>query len=143
MIEIGRLIGLCLNGGEIIELIGDVGAGKTTFVKGLAKGLGVDDTVQSPSFMISRNYRARDDLFLCHYDFYRLENAGIMQSELAEAISDNNNIVVVEWSGLVVDLLPESRIVLKIETVSNHSRKLKIDLDDVKYGNLIKELSRK
>src|ERR1044072_91110 len=89
MISLGTRLGEVLRGGECIELVGDVGTGKTTLTKGIAKGLGVDDEVQSPSFTISRTYPARDELELHHYDFYRLSDPGIMRYELAESVDDS------------------------------------------------------
>ena len=68
---LGQQIGQRLRGGEIIELVGDVGAGKTTFTRGLAKGLAIHDNITSPSFTINCNYTGRDGLTLRHYDFYR------------------------------------------------------------------------
>lgn len=103
----GRLVG-----GEVLELRGDVGSGKTTFTKGLAEGLGVDDEVQSPSFTISRFYTARDGLELHHYDFYRLPDPGIMRYDIAESTSDARAVTVVEWAETVVGVLPENRTVL-------------------------------
>ena len=93
MIDFGAKLGAELRGGEVIELIGDVGAGKTTFTKGLAKGLAIAETVQSPSFTISRVYDGR--LELVHYDFYRLNNAGVMALELADNLSDAEKVVVI------------------------------------------------
>ena len=94
MIDFGAKLGAELRGGEVIELIGDVGAGKTTFTKGLAKGLAIAETVQSPSFTISRVYDGR--LELVHYDFYRLNNAGVMALELADNLSDAEKVVVID-----------------------------------------------
>lgn len=111
---IGRRLGERLKGGEVIELIGDVGAGKTTLVKGIGEGLMVDDEVQSPSFTISRVYVCRNDLELHHYDFYRLDDAGVMQYELAESIQDPKAITVVEWADTVQDVLPESRLTVRL-----------------------------
>ena len=111
-----------LKGGEVFELIGDVGAGKTTFVKGLAKGLEVDDDIQSPSFTISRLYDARDDLELVHYDFYRLTDAGIMADELNEMVHDEKMITVIEWADIVEGVLPESRYTIRFESPSETSR---------------------
>jgi tRNA threonylcarbamoyladenosine biosynthesis protein TsaE len=105
----GELLGKNLSGGEVIELVGDMGSGKTTFVKGVARGLGVDDDVQSPSFTISRTYTARDDLELHHYDFYRLPDPGIMQHDLAESAGDSRAITIVEWAQTVADILPTDR----------------------------------
>ena len=69
-----------LVGGEVIELVGDVGAGKTTFVRGLAKGLGSTDHVSSPTFTVEQVYTGR--LTLYHYDFYRLPDAGVVKNQL-------------------------------------------------------------
>lgn len=125
MIEFGREIGSNLEGGSVLELIGDVGAGKTTFTKGLALGLGVLETVQSPTFTISRVYEG-DNLTLSHYDFYRLNDYGIMKMELAENLSDPQNITVVEWAGELADILPEKHLKLIFESVSEDKRLVKV-----------------
>jgi tRNA threonylcarbamoyladenosine biosynthesis protein TsaE len=122
--EFGETLGRALRGGEIIELVGDVGAGKTTFVKGLAKGLGVDEDVQSPSFTISRVYDGRDDLQLSHYDFYRLVDAGIMADELRETLQDPQTITVIEWAGVVEGVLPKERLTIQFESPSETRRTL-------------------
>ena len=121
-------IGATLQGGEVFELIGDVGAGKTTFVKGLAKGLGIDDDVQSPSFTISRVYDARDDLQLVHYDFYRLTDPGIMANELQEMVGDPQTITVIEWADIVEGVLPEGHFTLRFTAPTETDRK--IDISD-------------
>lgn len=114
MKALGRKLGEQFRGGEVVELIGDVGAGKTTLAKGVADGLGVDDDVQSPSFTISRTYQARDGLILEHYDFYRLQEAGVMAHELSESIADHKTVVLVEWAETVASVLPDERIVIRI-----------------------------
>lgn len=106
-------LGELLNGGEVVELIGDVGAGKTTFTKGLALGLGVADEVQSPSFTISRVYKARDGLELRHFDMYRLSDPGIIRYDIAESVNDKSVVTVLEWGSTVKDVLPKSRIIIK------------------------------
>ncbi len=125
MIEFGKEIGSNLEGGSVLELIGDVGAGKTTFTKGLALGLGVLETVQSPTFTISRIYEG-DNLTLSHYDFYRLNDYGIMKMELAENLSDPQNITVVEWAGELADILPEKHLKLIFESISEDKRLVKV-----------------
>lgn len=120
----GKAIGDLLHGGEIIELIGDVGSGKTTLTKGIAVGLGVNDYVQSPSFTINRVYQGRDDLTLAHYDFYRLESAGIMANELQETVGDKNVVTVIEWAGVVEGVLPDDRLSIQITAPTETSRKL-------------------
>ena len=131
MMAIGRRLGERFRGGEVVELIGDVGAGKTTLVKGIGQGLRVDDDVQSPSFTISRVYGARDGLELHHYDFYRLQDAGVMQHELAESISDLEAITVIEWADTVQDVLPTEHVVIRLKyTPNGKGREFEIRLSE-------------
>jgi len=123
---LGESIGRLLHGGEIIELIGDVGSGKTTFVKGTASGLGVDEYVQSPSFTINRLYKGRHGKLLSHYDFYRLDNAGIMASELQEVINDPSVVTIIEWGNIVEGALPKDRMSIQINVSAENSRQLEI-----------------
>ena len=126
MIDLGQRIGALLRGGEIIELVGDVGAGKTTFVKGLARSLEIDEDIQSPSFTISRTYSARDGLYLAHYDFYRLHEPGIMAAELKEATMDESTVTVIEWADIAADVLPQERLTLQIIPTGETGREITI-----------------
>lgn len=130
----------------VFELIGDVGAGKTTFTRGLAEGLKVQEPVTSPSFTISKRYafpipenccknyntsnngHNSDNLAgqLIHYDFYRLDDPGIMRDELAEALAEPNSVIVVEWGSDVADLLPLDKIRLEISLCEDGSRTVEI-----------------
>jgi len=116
-----------LRGGEVIEMVGDVGSGKTTLTKGLAQGLGVDEDVQSPSFTISRVYPARDGLTLAHYDFYRLQQAGIMADELHETLVNPKTITVIEWGGIVEGALPSDRLTLTFVSPSENDRRIIVE----------------
>lgn len=122
--EIGRRIGTNLKGGEIIELISDLGGGKTTLVRGIAEGLGSQDKVSSPTFTISKEYSAKNN-HIVHYDFYRLSDPGIMSHELAESLHDPSSIVIIEWADIVKDILPENRLTITIYAVSEHERTLR------------------
>lgn len=119
MMAFGQRVGERLHGGEVFELVGDVGAGKTTFTKGIAQGLGIGDAVQSPTFTISREYEARNGLRLVHFDFYRLDDAGIMSDELAEVIMDPKTITVIEWAATVTDVLPDNRFTVTLQLTSD------------------------
>ena len=123
---LGAKIAAVLKGGEVFELIGDVGAGKTTFVKGLAAGLDVNDDVQSPSFTISRVYDARDGLQLAHYDFYRLTDPGIMADELREIVEDAKTITVIEWADIVEGVLPEKHFTLRFTAPTETTRTIEL-----------------
>ena len=109
---------------RIIELIGDVGAGKTTFTRGFAKGLGIKEPVTSPSFTISKSYTYGKNQTLTHYDFYRLADPGIMKDDLEESINAPNNITIVEWGESVSDILPKNHTVIKIIYNDDGSREV-------------------
>jgi len=126
MRQFGEQLGRLLKGGEVIELVGDVGAGKTTLVRGLAQGMGVGETVQSPSFTISRVYDADGGRRLVHYDFYRLSDAGIMADELADTLHDAASAVVVEWAAAVEQVLPADRLTIMITSPGETLRQLEL-----------------
>lgn len=109
---------------QVIELIGDVGAGKTTFVKGLAKGLGIEEPITSPSFTISKTYALPKGGNLVHYDFYRLPDPGLMLEDLQESLSNADNIVVVEWGESVSDILPKNRKIINIKYCDDGEREI-------------------
>lgn len=90
----------------VIVLTGDVGAGKTTFTRALAAALDVTEPVTSPSFTISKRYALPSGGELIHYDFYRLDDPGLMVEDLAEAIQAPYSLTVIEWGQNVLDLIP-------------------------------------
>ncbi len=96
-------------------LSSDVGGGKTTFTKGLAKGLGCEQTLSSPTFTVSRVYDCREGLKLYHFDFYRLVDAGVVGYELAETLGDEKAVTVVEWGDIVAGALPDRHVELRLE----------------------------
>jgi len=122
---LGSAVAGLLRGGDCIQLIGDVGAGKTTFVKGIGEGLGITEPIQSPSFTISRVYEI-DTLRLVHYDFYRLSDAGIMAEELKEALSDSETVVVIEWADIVEGVLPQNHTTVSIQATRETTRDVTI-----------------
>lgn len=116
-------IGNKLKGGEVIELISDIGGGKTTFTRGLAKGIGSNDNVASPTFTISRIYNGKK-INIYHFDFYRLSNIGLMQHELSDIIFNKDNVLVIEWAELAANVLPKDRLKISFEYDGEYSRKL-------------------
>ncbi|MBQ3432976.1 tRNA (adenosine(37)-N6)-threonylcarbamoyltransferase complex ATPase subunit type 1 TsaE, partial [Candidatus Saccharibacteria bacterium] len=125
---------------SIIELIGDVGAGKTTFVRGLATGLGITEPVTSPSFTISKSYALPSSKGrLIHYDFYRLSDPGLMSEDLADNLTNPSNIIVIEWGASVSDLLPDDHITVFIEKSDIDSREVIIKNN---RSNAFRDISR-
>lgn len=127
--ELGRKVGARLHGGEVIELVSDLGGGKTTFTRGLASGLGASDPVASPTFTISREYGG-GRLRIYHFDFYRLSEAGIVADELAELVGDPEGVVVVEWANVVESVLPEDRLTISFTTTGDETRDITLDVSE-------------
>ncbi len=140
MKRFGERLGRLLRGGEVLELVGDVGSGKTTLTKGIAVGLGVDEDVQSPSFTISRVYDAKGGIQMSHYDFYRLNDAGIMADALDESVGDAKAVTVIEWGGIVRGVLPEDRLTIEITAPAETRRQLSIHAAGARSQTLIKGL---
>ena len=116
--RLGQLLGQRLKGGEVLELRADLGGGKTTFVRGLASGLKSTAKVASPTFTLNRIYKA-GDLSIHHYDFYRLQQPGVMADQLAESLGDPKTITVVEWGKVVENVLPAERIVVEFKPMAS------------------------
>ena len=115
-----------LVGGETILLNGDLGAGKTHFVKGVAKGLGIDDVITSPTFALHNQYNG-GRLVLNHFDFYRImdpEEAEMLG--LNEFFGEKDSVSCIEWSENIAELLPCDCIVVTIEKLDENSRQITI-----------------
>lgn len=96
-----------------IELVGDVGAGKTTFTQGFVAALGSKDKVTSPTFTLENIYTS-DTNIVHHFDLYRLQEAGLIPEEVKEALHEDTSIVIVEWADLLEENkgLPDDRIII-------------------------------
>lgn len=104
------LAGRAADQAAVIALIGDLGAGKTTFVQGFARALGVKSRMVSPTFLIFRKYELRDKKFtrFYHVDAYRIKKISELKPlGFKEIIDDPRNIVIIEWANLVSRALPE------------------------------------
>ena len=116
-IKLGEKIARRLKSGDIVALSGDLGAGKTTLVKGIAKGLGVKNYryVNSPSFVLVKEYKGKIPLF--HFDIYRLNNLKDIEDIGYEDYLARDGVVVIEWSSKMARILPKKHfgIALKIK----------------------------
>jgi len=119
-------VGSNLIGGEVIELVSDVGGGKTTLTKGLVKGTGSQDNVTSPSFTIKNEYKSKN-FHIAHFDFYRLNDPGIVGDMLNEEIINQQSVVIIEWSNIVESILPKDHVVIKLKNRGLTARSLVID----------------
>lgn len=126
--ELGRLLGRQLQLPEVIELVSDLGGGKTTFVKGLAAGVGSKDRVASPTFTLSKIYKAKD-VEIHHFDFYRLSEPGVVSDQLQESLEDPKVITVIEWSDIVKGVLPGGRLTIHFRPVASNSDEREIEIN--------------
>ncbi|MBX6396018.1 MAG: tRNA (adenosine(37)-N6)-threonylcarbamoyltransferase complex ATPase subunit type 1 TsaE [Alicyclobacillaceae bacterium] len=110
---LGRLIGEGAQPGDVVCLHGGVGAGKTTFVQGIARGLGVDEPITSPTFTIVCEYAGRLPLY--HVDVYRLGKRAAEEPLGLEEYLEGDGVTAVEWAEWLEPLLPEERLVVRIE----------------------------
>ncbi|MBI9017681.1 MAG: tRNA (adenosine(37)-N6)-threonylcarbamoyltransferase complex ATPase subunit type 1 TsaE [Phycisphaerae bacterium] len=131
-IELGQKLGQAIKGGEIFALDGQLGAGKTHLIKGIAQGLEVYDqqSVTSPTFTLINEYEGR--LMLYHIDAYRLDHGRQLESLGFDEISHGMTVVVVEWAEIVCDLLKNyNTISIKLAHISEHERQIEfINLPD-------------
>lgn len=100
--------------GTVIALIGDLGVGKTTLTKSIARGLGIDDTITSPTFNLIRQYEG-GRLPLYHFDVYRIGDAEEMYELGYEEYFYGDGLCVIEWADLIEELLPEDAVIINIE----------------------------
>ncbi len=123
MIQAGRALGLCCGAGDVVALVGDLGAGKTRFAKGFASGLGFDGDVTSPTFTVANEYHG-GRLPLVHADLYRLEEAGRLYEAGWEDWLESGAVLLVEWADRFPELLPNNTFWVGIAILSEFEREL-------------------
>ncbi|MFJ5624864.1 tRNA (adenosine(37)-N6)-threonylcarbamoyltransferase complex ATPase subunit type 1 TsaE [Peribacillus loiseleuriae] len=125
-----------LNAGDVLALEGDLGAGKTAFTKGLAKGLGIKRNVNSPTFTIIKEYMGRLPLY--HMDVYRVsaeeEDLGF------DEYFEGEGVTVVEWAHLIQEQLPEEMLTIQIFRLGDSERRIVLQPSGTRYVELCKEI---
>ncbi len=112
---LGEQLGRLNNPGDIIALSGDLGAGKTCFTQGIARGLGITKRVTSPTFILIREYEGRLPLY--HFDAYRLDGPADLEQLGSEEYFGGGGVCVVEWAERVATALPEDRVEVELQRV--------------------------
>lgn len=141
--KFGIFLGEYLNPGDVVCLNGDLGAGKTTLTKSIAKGLGIDDYVTSPTFTIVNEYYGKTDLY--HIDTYRLDDKIDVDYLGFDEYFYSDGVTIVEWAEKIIDALPEEYLEINIKShdderdleinyLGNRFDKLKEKLDE-SFGN--------
>ncbi|AQW21871.1 tRNA (adenosine(37)-N6)-threonylcarbamoyltransferase complex ATPase subunit type 1 TsaE [Lentilactobacillus curieae] len=140
-IELGKKLASLLKAGDVILLDGDLGAGKTTFTKGLGEGLGIKRSIKSPTFTIIREYSG-GRLPLYHMDVYRLEDGSGDELGLDEYF-EGDGVSVVEWSQFVADTLPEDYLKISFQRLDNEAeseRELTFEGANSRFNNMINDV---
>jgi len=122
-------IGSLLRGGDIIAYRGGMGAGKTTFTRGLAAGMGLDDEVISPTFSLVNEYRG-NGITLYHFDMYRIENEDELETTGFYDYPPENSVFAVEWSENIASALPESAIIIELGYINENERSITVKGDE-------------
>ena len=136
-LQIGEQLGKLLDKGNIVCLSGDLGAGKTSFAQGIAKGLGVKDYVTSPTYTIINEYEGRLPLY--RFDVYRLNDVEEMHELGYEEYFFSDGVVVLEWADMVRDIIPGERLWITIlNTKGDNSREIIIEPTGGVYDNIVK-----
>lgn len=134
--SLAEKMGMVIEPGSVITLEGDLGAGKTTFTKGLAKGLGITKNVNSPTFTIIKEYQGRLPLY--HMDVYRLDDES--EDMGFEEYFEGEGVTVVEWAHLIEEQLPKERLAIHLYRLSDVERKIVFHPVGERYVSLCKEI---
>ena len=136
-IALGNRLGLLLQPNMLLTLSGDLGAGKTTFTKGIGQGLGITKVINSPTFTILKQYQGR--LNLSHFDAYRLEG---QDDDLGfEEIFDSDDVCVVEWANFIEDILPVDSLTIEIKKIDENIREFVFKTNSEKYAQVVEALT--
>ena len=134
-VALGQRLGALASAGDLICLWGDLGAGKTQLAKGIALGLGISDTVNSPTFVLMSEYAGRLPLF--HVDLYRLADAA---DALAGGVVDErqtDGVTVVEWPDRMGPVLPAARLDVRIDGTGDEPRRIELVAGDPRYARYL------
>lgn len=137
--EIGTKLGELLFPGAVICLIGDLGAGKTTMTQSLAKSLGVDDYITSPTFTIVNEYEGRMPLY--HFDVYRIGCSEEMYDIGFDEYIDSDGVCIIEWANIIEDILPDEYLHIELK-YKDMSREMILNPVGEKYEKIVEELTK-
>jgi tRNA threonylcarbamoyladenosine biosynthesis protein TsaE len=134
--RLGVRLGGALQAGDLICLQGDLGAGKTTFVQGIAQGWGSMDSVSSPTFILVNMYRRADGEQLFHMDAYRLDSTPEAEELDLDAMLAESALIV-EWPERMAGLIPAERLWINLEHITDEERDMKFNSNGKRYDELL------
>jgi tRNA threonylcarbamoyladenosine biosynthesis protein TsaE len=144
-IRVGQRLGELLRRGDLIVLLGEFGTGKTHFIKGIAQGLGSNDLVNSPSFVLINEYRAgqrHGGMPIYHADLYRVEDPGELAAIGIEETWSGDGVCLIEWAERAGDWLPHDRLAIYLQHLSETKRVLRFEPHGARYEALVAEFKK-
>ena len=141
-VAFGRCLGNLLKSGDVLFLVGDLGAGKTHLSKGIAQGLEICDAITSPTYTIMQVYQGR--LTLYHFDLYRLNRVEELEDIGFEEFVYGKGVTLIEWADKFVEYLPKERLIIRIEyhTEVTEGRSIILESSGARYDVLLEELEQ-
>jgi len=111
----------------VIGLKGELGSGKTSFVQGFAKGLGIKEKILSPTFVIYKKFKIKNSKYFYHFDCYRIQKAeDILDLDFKEIISNPENIILVEWADKIKKIMPKNTLWINFKFIDENTRHLSL-----------------
>ncbi|MFA5054987.1 MAG: tRNA (adenosine(37)-N6)-threonylcarbamoyltransferase complex ATPase subunit type 1 TsaE [Dehalococcoidia bacterium] len=139
--RLGRELGRAARSGDVILLVGNLGAGKTCLTQGIAWGLDIDGYARSPSFVVVNEYKGRLPMY--HIDLYRLDNI----AEIADIGLDDylygRGLCVVEWADKAIDLLPPQNLLIEIDMIGDNERNLALMSHGERYKAMLADIKKR
>ena len=140
--NLGKIVGSCIEPGQIILLTGNLGSGKTVFVKGIAEGMGIKDQITSPTYSLINEYTGNPPLF--HLDLYRLENSSRLNDIGVLDYLEREGVMVVEWPEILKEILPDDYLEIifcrESEDLNTEKRELKFTVSGSMSQKLFEEM---
>jgi len=138
--QIGRRLGELTQAGDLLLLVGELGTGKTCLTQGIALGLGIDDYITSPSFVLIREHKGRLPLY--HIDLYRLDKAEeILDLGLDDYLS-GQGVCVVEWADKALDFFPKEHLLITLNHLDERKRTLHLQAKGQRYEDILSQIDR-
>ncbi len=133
--KLGMGIADKFQGGEIICLEGDLGAGKTTFSQGLLQGLGAEGPYTSPTFVVMKEYKTKSRN-IYHIDAYRINKEDVLELGWEELVADKSNVIILEWPEKIKKIIPENSLWIKFRHLDKNKR-------EIIYRPFVNKISKK
>jgi len=138
--QVGRRLGELAQAGDLILLVGELGTGKTCLAQGIARGLGIDDYITSPSFVLIREHQGRLPLY--HIDLYRLDKVEEITDLGLDDYLFGEGVCVVEWAEKAFDFFPKENLLIRLRHLAETRRGLRLEPNGQRYEDMLAQLEK-